>query len=121
MKIFDDDPPDTGKHLLQKVYFIQVGAFGPVKIGTGCYPEKRLNELQVGHPEWLRLIGMIPGDAYVEREWHVWFAAHHIRGEWFKPVPALMAAIAEAVLAVRRLPPEGYRRLEYPSVGENRG
>jgi hypothetical protein len=63
------------------VYFIQSGEF--VKIGKTRDPKSRLRELQVGNPERLRILCVIPGGEEVEKEFHRKF--NHLRrgGEWF--------------------------------------
>lgn len=65
-----------------QTYFIQSELGGPVKIGKSRTPDARLKQLQVGHPDRLRIIKLISGD--IEGELHQKFA--HIRGagEWFQ-------------------------------------
>lgn len=85
------------------VYFIQEGADGPVKIGVGmggCFD--RLSALQTGNPRALVLRGTVPGGRELEAALHEHFAAHLVRGEWFEPVPELLALIAS--LGDRALP-----------------
>lgn len=67
------------------VYFIQMGFFGPIKIGfSENNPLGRLRDLQVGNPEELRLIGYLRcKDRSTERTLHEEFRALKIRGEWF--------------------------------------
>ncbi len=50
------------------VYLIQAGENGPVKIGHGRFPLRRLQNLQAGCPERLRLLGTIPGGADEETQ-----------------------------------------------------
>lgn len=65
------------------VYFIRVGAAGPVKIGSSRFPQVRLAEFQPLHPEPLALLRTLPGALAEERAFHRHYAALHIRGEWF--------------------------------------
>ncbi len=81
------------------VYFIQSGDAGPIKIGLAWDAHKRLAALQTGHPEELRLLGTIPGNAEVERRLHDRFSHCRIRGEWFAPDPELIRAAEESSLA----------------------
>lgn len=77
------------------VYFIQCGAYGPIKIGvTTGNPYCRLALLQTGCPERLDLLGVIfPCDPTKEGELHAQFAHLRIRGEWFAPAPELLKFI----------------------------
>jgi len=81
------------------VYFIQAGARGPVKIGFAFNPYARLEELQVGNPFRLQLIGAIQGGRAEEIRLHERFKSDRLEGEWFKPSAALLA------LAIAAKPP----------------
>jgi hypothetical protein len=72
------------------VYFLRFG--DRVKIGTSGNLIERLRE--VPHDE---VIGTIPGNATVEREWHARWADLRIKGEWFHATPELLATIGQAV------------------------
>lgn len=76
------------------VYFVQRGADGPVKIGYSKNPKGRLSALQTGIPEALQMLGVIPGGKSEEQSLHEEFHDARISGEWFRPVPRLMAFIA---------------------------
>jgi len=72
------------------VYFIQAGDKGPIKIGVARSVERRLEALQTGNHEELRIITKIMCEglahAYAtERKFHKMFKKYRIRGEWFKP------------------------------------
>lgn len=74
------------------VYFIRAVDSGRVKIGfTIGNPWDRLDALQTGNHEPLRLHASIQGSPKKERALHERF--HHIRerGEWFVPTPELVA------------------------------
>lgn len=99
--------------MIGTLYFIQEGDAGAVKIGWTNKPiAKRLSSLQTGNSTQLHLRGLIDGlDKSAERRWHVRFRGDWLRGEWFKPSPRLLAAIAaEAasqltnVVRLRQLP-----------------
>jgi hypothetical protein len=79
--------PDSRTHI---VYFLRFG--DRVKIGTTTAPERRFKDLP--HDE---VIGTIPGDVKVERQWHLVWADHRIVGEWFQATPELLAAIHQAL------------------------
>lgn len=77
------------------VYFIQA-ASGPVKIGfSKDNPVGRMTALQISSHEDLTLLGFFPGSMVTEKEVHLKLAAHHIRGEWFKPHPDVMGALTD--------------------------
>ncbi len=77
------------------VYFIRAGTDGPIKIGYSARDiNERLSQLQTGNPEELCLIGLVSGTEDFEKRLHRRFRAHHIRGEWFRPDPEILAFIA---------------------------
>jgi len=65
------------------VYFIQSIDGGPVKIGSSNNPTKRLEELKIGSPVPLRIIGEIAGDEKREKQLHEKFKDCRLHGEWF--------------------------------------
>jgi Meiotically up-regulated gene 113 len=76
------------------VYFVQVGEDGPIKIGHTFRPiEERLRDLRNASPYRLRLLLMLPGQRDDEQALHQRFAAARLEGEWFRPVPELLAFI----------------------------
>lgn len=75
----------------QSVYFITDGFM--VKIGVAKRPECRLREMQVGHASQLRLLATTEGGVPLERRYHQRFAAHRIRGEWFRLCPEIKAEV----------------------------
>jgi hypothetical protein len=92
--LYDVPPPldlDGDCH----VYFIQSGCHGPIKIGRGADPEKRLKELQTGSPQPLFLLGSIVGAPHNEGRLHHHFRGSQMRGEWFRPTRGLLEFIAE--------------------------
>ena len=76
-----------------KIYFIQSGENGPIKIGITRDVEARLKALQTAHPETLKLLGVRGGDTQDEASWHRRFHRQRLRGEWFRPSTRLLRAI----------------------------
>jgi hypothetical protein len=77
------------------VYFIRAGKDGPIKIGHGSNPERRLRNLQTGTHAVLEIVAVIAGGEHEEAQLHARFARSRIRREWFEPSPDLLALIAE--------------------------
>jgi len=78
------------------IYFVQEGKEGPIKIGytqNSEHVEARIQTMQVGNTNPLRLLGILEGDTYKERWLHGIFANEWVSGEWFKPSDNLLAAI----------------------------
>lgn len=76
-----------------KIYFIQRGHDGPIKIGRGDNPKKRLRQLQTASPEPLNLLGEVCGSMEFETWLHRKFRHLNISGEWFKPDSELVEYI----------------------------
>lgn len=77
----------------QFVYFIQAGLHGPIKIGWSANVKQRLAAAQVDNHEELILRATTPGGPEIEARLHVVFEAAWIRGEWFRPVTALLEMV----------------------------
>lgn len=76
------------------VYFVrEVGEDGPVKIGWARDPAVRFRGLQGGNPRGLRLLGYKRGTIADEHALHRRFRDALIRGEWFRPVPDILAEV----------------------------
>lgn len=89
---------------LPKVYFVQEGDSGPIKIGfTLSTLVKRLTQIQNGNPRMLNIRGVMDGGRDLEARIHAAFAHLVIQGtkEWFRPEPDLL----EFVDTVAALPP----------------
>jgi hypothetical protein len=71
------------------VYLIGPADRGPIKIGVSGAPEARLRDLQIGNPEILHILVMFPGGEDDEQALHKFFAAEHLRGEWFRRTPRI--------------------------------
>lgn len=76
-----------------RVYFIQSGRGGPIKVGVAADPRARLGQLQVGNPKRLRLLGSIPGDASIESAIHRELDGDRVGGEWFKATARVRSAV----------------------------
>lgn len=74
------------------VYFIRDLECGLIKIGytRGQSAEGRLSTLQTANAHKLALIAIMEGGYPDESELHQQFAAHHVRGEWFRPAADLV-------------------------------
>jgi hypothetical protein len=84
-----------------EVYFVHEIGMGAIKIGiTGRGVDDRIQRMVTNTPHILTLLAVIEGDRKFETELHFRFASARIRGEWFRPVPELLAYIEE----VKRLP-----------------
>jgi hypothetical protein len=79
------------------IYFAQADVIGHIKIGwhAGTNAADRLRELQTGCPTRLVLLGTMPGEQQTEADLHRRFAFSHAHGEWFRPVPELLAFIGQ--------------------------
>ena len=84
-----------------KVYFIQSGIKGPIKIGVANNVESRLKFLQTGCPEKLSLIIEIICKSRkhafeIEKQLHKRFGFLRLNGEWFKPrIKGMISQIRE--------------------------
>lgn len=78
-----------------KVYFVQESGTGAVKIGTSKQLRNRLAELSRILPYEIKLLAAVDGGRETEWTIHNRFEQARIRGEWFRPVPELLAYIDE--------------------------
>jgi len=67
------------------IYFIQQQPDGPIKVGLSKDPWSRCEQLQIGNPAPIKVIGVAWGGADLEADIHRSFSHLKIRGEWFKP------------------------------------
>ena len=79
---------------MHKVYLIQAGEDGPVKIGVAANVFKRLAQYRTHDPIRLRLVGLIDGDRADEKRLLGRFSEYRLHGEWFRPGPQLVEFIA---------------------------
>jgi sRNA-binding protein len=77
-----------------KVYFVQAGPGGPIKIGIADDLAARVAGLQTANAAKLSLLTWCHGGLPRERELHRQFAALRLHGEWFQPGDELRALIA---------------------------
>lgn len=82
---------------MSRVYFIQCGENGPIKIGVAVNVQRRMSALQGGNPIPLTLIGSVVAVRGTEAAFHQTLRAYRIRGEWFRPVLEVRDMIARAL------------------------
>lgn len=86
-------PPVLRPERASFVYFVRRGHDGPIKVGSASHVPSRIKGLQCACPEGLVLLATVPASALTERQAHKQFAAHRIRGEWFRPDPEILTYI----------------------------
>ncbi len=78
------------------VYFAQAGHTNRVKIGCAVSVLKRIQTLQTGCPEKLRVILTIQnGSRFLENHFHKRFKKSRITGEWFEYEPDIANYVRE--------------------------
>ena len=77
------------------ICFIHAERSGLIKIGKANQVYKRLQTLQTGSPEKLRVLMMLPTNA--EKTYHIQFADSRVHGEWFQPSDTLLNFIHESL------------------------
>jgi hypothetical protein len=76
------------------VYFFQAGENGPIKIGYASNIRHRLENIQTGNHEEIRVLGWIcPATKNMEREIHGRIKEHRIRGEWYRPTSEVLVLV----------------------------
>lgn len=91
--IADRERCEAEKTAAMRVYFIQQGETGAIKIGFSRNVKGRLVSLQASHSEPLRLLAEAPGGRRQESGLHERFHTARISGEWFRPTEELLAYI----------------------------
>jgi hypothetical protein len=77
-----------------RVYFLQVGTDGPIKIGFTINDlATRIRQVQAGSPYVLRWIGHFSGSREDERSAHLLLLNSHMRAEWFFPTKEVLAFV----------------------------
>jgi hypothetical protein len=76
----------------EKVYFIGTDA-GHVKIGRSTDVQGRLASMQTGSPMPLKILAVVDGGRWLEREYHAYFKDHRLHGEWFTICEAMVDEI----------------------------
>lgn len=91
------------------VYVLQSGPDGPVTVGTATDRglQRRIGSLQAGNPVLLQLARLYDGDERLERELHVRWTPHRLRGDWYQA-----AALDDL--------PDGLATLQHDSSAETR-
>ena len=88
------------------VYFITAREVGRVKIGyTDGTPRDRFNWINANSPVAVALEAVLEGGREQERAFHIKFAEHCVKGEWFALCPEIEALI-EAGKPQRKPEPE---------------
>ena len=82
-----------------RVYFVEAGDSGKVKIGTSMCVKNRLSQLQGASPERMSLLLSIEGGQRVESEIHKLYKAERIRREWFSKSGALAQFLDTSIWA----------------------
>lgn len=77
----------------RRVYAIQIGDDGPIKIGVTTDVSRRLWTLQTACPWDLHLRAEWAAEWSSETTAHHELARHRMRGEWFTPHAAVLAYI----------------------------
>jgi hypothetical protein len=76
------------------VYFVQsADGVGPIKIGFAQDVDRRLAAIQTGSPVPLRVIAFFAARRTDGTALHQMFREHRLHGEWFIPVPELVAIV----------------------------
>jgi hypothetical protein len=87
--------PLVCSHCAPRIYFIQAGEAGPIKIGIAKNVAARRTAHQTSNHEQLHVRADIPGTIVTEAYLHHFYAREHRRGEWFDPSPRLLAFIEQ--------------------------
>ena len=72
------------------VYFMQIGAAGPIKIGHASAPYKRRSNLQTVSAAPIEVLAIVDGGREEEQATHRLFSHLHLRGELFTPADDLL-------------------------------
>lgn len=83
----------------EQVYIIQMAEARHIKVGIARQPRHRLGTLQVGNPETLSIIAVVPGDRRTEKMIHAYLGLDRLQGEWFRwseRTERLVAYVTEA-------------------------
>lgn len=89
-------PSETAVGKGEKVYFLQRGETGPIKIGISKNPKKRITAIQGLCAEPVEVLLLLSVDSrQKEREIHEKFKHLRLKGEWFEPAPDLLGWIEE--------------------------
>lgn len=83
-RVMSEDEYDSAHAGVGSVYFIgeQLGG-DALKIGWSRAPARRLQEIQVGNPSPLKIVGCVAATRLIEPALHQLFALSAVSGEWF--------------------------------------
>lgn len=91
-----------------RVYFIRIGAMGPIKIGiTDGQIATRLADLQTAIPWRLHCVGYVMAEARLEPVLHQHLARFRMMGEWFLPDPAVLKTMEDVLAGAFEWPAHG--------------
>jgi len=79
----------------QRVYFFKCLDCGLIKVGTSHDYRKRRTQIERTSEHVLDILGTVFGDRWTEAQIHGTFGRDRVRGEWFRPSPALLRYIEE--------------------------
>ena len=79
-----------------RVYAVQAGEDGPLKIGIAACVRSRVRDLQCSSHHHLTVVDEFEGSRGVELALHRHLRSHRIRGEWFNRHPEVMKALSIA-------------------------
>lgn len=77
------------------VYFVQNPSSRKIKIGFSCNFKQRMKALECGAGEALEVLLLIDGGYDLERDLHLKFSNHRIKGEWFHPTQEIIDYISK--------------------------
>lgn len=90
----DEAPPVPSIHGPKQGYIYVIDCAGHIKIGYSTTPQMRLNNLRSSSPFEITVLRIFEGTLEEEQALLGKFAAHRLRGEWFKQEGALAEWIA---------------------------
>ena len=83
------------KYLNGRIYFIQQGEDGPIKVGFSTNIKRRMETLQTANPYPLFLLGSIPGTEGEEKALHAMIDSFRMHGEWFAPSSVVLELVSD--------------------------
>jgi len=89
IRIRDDEKERLGSGLTESGFVYAVSAGKHVKIGWAKDLDKRVATLQTSSPRTMRLLGSVIAFRRDERQIQQRFYRYHVRGEWYRDVPAI--------------------------------
>lgn len=75
------------------IYWVRAPNPGHIKIGFSTNPTKRLEQLRIGSPVPLELVGLKVGCIEDEQALHKQLQAYRLHGEWFSETVAVLKSV----------------------------